>query len=77
MGCGTIDSAPRQLAPVVQHLPPPRVDRLIADRDGLFDFQHRDGRTKLIERLAAAYRANDLPDYMRDFVESLRSRASR
>lgn len=49
----------------------------LAGRDEFFNFQHGDGRLKLIERLAAADRANELPDYMREFVESLRSRASR
>jgi hypothetical protein len=34
-----------------------------------------DGRLKLIERLAAAYRAAELPDYMLEFVDSLRTRA--
>jgi hypothetical protein len=29
---------------------------------------------KLIERLAAAYRAGELPDYMLEFVDSLRTR---
>jgi hypothetical protein len=31
---------------------------------------------KLIERLAAAYRAGDLPDYMLEFVDSLSTRAT-
>lgn len=47
--------------------------RALADRDELFDFQHGDGRLKLIERLAAADRANELPDYMREIIASLRS----
>jgi hypothetical protein len=51
--------------------------RAVADRDEFFDFQHRDGRMKLIKRLAAAYRANELPDYMREFVQSLHSRVVR
>jgi hypothetical protein len=51
--------------------------RAVANRDEFFDFQHRDARMKLIERLAAAYRANELPDYMREFVESLRPRVVR
>lgn len=49
----------------------------VADRDEFFDFQHHGGRLKLIERLAAADRAGELPDYMREFVDSLRSRVSR
>ena len=32
------------------------------DREEFFGFQHGEGRLKLIERLAAAYRAADLPD---------------
>jgi hypothetical protein len=31
-------------------------------------------RQELIERLAAAYRAGELPDHMREFVDSLRTR---
>jgi hypothetical protein len=42
------------------------------DREEFFAFQHGDGRLKLIERLAAAYRAGELPDYMLEFVDSLR-----
>jgi hypothetical protein len=38
--------------------------------------QRAPGRLKLIERLAAAYRAGDLPDYMLEFVDSLRTRAT-
>ena len=49
--------------------------RALADRDAFF--KHGDGQLKLIERLAAADRANELPDYMREFVGSLRSRVSR
>jgi Nucleotidyltransferase domain len=45
------------------------------DREEFFAFQHGDGRLKLIERLAAAYRAGELPDYMLEFVDSLRTRA--
>jgi hypothetical protein len=41
---------------------------------GSHKFQHGDGRTKLIERLAAAYCAGELPDYMLEFVDSLRTR---
>jgi hypothetical protein len=51
--------------------------RAIADRDDFFSFQYGDGRLKLIERLATAYRANELPEYMRELVDSLRSRVSR
>jgi len=46
--------------------------RATVDREEFFGFQHGDGRLRLIERLAAAYRAGDLPDYMLDFVDSLR-----
>jgi hypothetical protein len=45
------------------------------DRDEFYAFQHGDGRLKLVERLAAAYRAGELPDYMLEFVDSLRTRA--
>jgi hypothetical protein len=51
--------------------------RATVDRDEFFAFQHGDGRLKLIERLAAAYRAGELPDYMLEFVDSLRTRAKR
>ena len=51
--------------------------RALASRDEFFNFQYGDGRLKLIEQLAAADRANELPDYMREFVESLRPHASR
>jgi Nucleotidyltransferase domain len=44
------------------------------DRDEFFAFQHGDGRLKLNERLAAAYRAGEVPDYMLELVESLRTR---
>jgi hypothetical protein len=50
--------------------------RATVDREKFFAFQHGEGRLKLIERLAAAYRAGDLPDYMLDFVDSLRTRAT-
>lgn len=50
--------------------------RAKAGRDEFFGFQHGDGRMKLIERLATAYRGGELPDYMLDFVDSLRTRAS-
>jgi predicted nucleotidyltransferase len=49
--------------------------RATVDRDEFFAFQHGDGRLKLIERLAVAYRAGELPDYMLEFVDSLRTRA--
>jgi hypothetical protein len=44
------------------------------DADELFEFQYGDGRTRLIERLAVAYRDGELPDYMLEFVDSLRTR---
>jgi len=47
--------------------------RATVDRKEFFQFQHGDGRLKLIERLAAAYRAGELPDYMLEFVDSLRT----
>ena len=49
--------------------------RATIDREEFFGFQHGNGRLKLIERLAAAYRAGELPDYMLEFVDSLRTRA--
>jgi hypothetical protein len=49
--------------------------RAVVDREEFFNFQHGDGRLKLIERLAAAERANELPDYMRELVDTLRSSA--
>jgi hypothetical protein len=45
------------------------------DREEFFGFQHGDGRLRMIERLAVAYRAGELPDYMPEFVDSLRTRA--
>jgi hypothetical protein len=48
--------------------------RATVDREEFFQFQHGDGRLKLIERLAAAHRAGELPDYMLEFVDSLRTR---
>jgi hypothetical protein len=48
--------------------------RATVDRKEFFAFQHGDGRLKLIERLAAA--SGDLPDYMLEFVDSLRTRAT-
>lgn len=50
--------------------------RALVNRDEFFNFQHGDSRLKLIERLAAADRANELPAYMREFVDSLRARVS-
>jgi hypothetical protein len=50
--------------------------RATVDREEFFAFQHGDGRLKLIERLAAAYRAGELPDFMLEFVDSLRTRAN-
>jgi hypothetical protein len=35
------------------------------------------GRRRMIERLAAAYGAGELPDYMLEFVDSLRTRTTR
>jgi hypothetical protein len=37
--------------------------RATVDREEFFAFRHRKGRLKLIERLAAAYRAGDLLTY--------------
>jgi hypothetical protein len=48
--------------------------RATADREEFFQFQRGEGRLKLIERLVAAYRAGELPDYMLEFVDSLRTR---
>jgi Nucleotidyltransferase domain len=50
--------------------------RAAVDPDEFFEFQHGDGRLKLIERLASAYRAGELPDYMLEFVDSLKTRAN-
>jgi hypothetical protein len=49
--------------------------RATVDREEFFAVQHGDGRLKLIERLAAAYRAGELPDHMLEFVDSLTTRA--
>jgi hypothetical protein len=46
------------------------------DREEFFGFQHGDGRLKLVERLAAAYRTGELPEYMLQFVDSLRTRTT-
>jgi hypothetical protein len=51
--------------------------RATVDREEFFAFQHGEGRLKLIERLAAAYRAGELPDYLLEFVDSLKTRAKR
>jgi Nucleotidyltransferase domain len=48
--------------------------RATVDREELFQFQYGEGRTNLIERLVVAYRADELPDYMLEFVDSLRTR---
>jgi hypothetical protein len=50
--------------------------RATAGRDEFFEFQHGEGRLKLIERLVTAYRAGELPDYMLEFVDLLRTRAN-
>jgi hypothetical protein len=49
--------------------------RATVDREEFFAFQHGEGRLKLIERLAAAYRAGELPDHMLEFVDALKTRA--
>ncbi len=51
--------------------------RATVDREEFFAFQHGDGRLRMIDRLAAAYRSGDLPDYMLEFVDSLRMRTAR
>jgi hypothetical protein len=51
--------------------------RATVDCEQFFHFQHGDGRLKLIERLAAAYRVGELPDYMLEFVDSIRTRTRR
>lgn len=48
--------------------------RATIDRDDFFAFQHGVGQLKLIKRLAAAYRADELPEYMLEFFDSLRTR---
>lgn len=45
--------------------------RATADRDELFELQYGGGKTKLIESVAAAACAGELPDYMREFVDSV------
>jgi hypothetical protein len=47
------------------------------DHEEFFHFQHGKGRRKMIERLAAAHRAGELPDYLFEFVDSLRMRTTR
>ena len=49
--------------------------RAAVNRDEFFAFQHGDRQVTLIERLAAARRAGELPDHMLEFVDSLRTRA--
>lgn len=49
--------------------------RALVDRDKFFNFQYGDERLKLIERMAAEDRAGELPDYMREVFDSLRTRA--
>jgi hypothetical protein len=51
--------------------------RARVDHEEFFHFQHGDGRRRMVERLAAAYGAGELPDYMLEFVDSLRMRATR
>jgi Nucleotidyltransferase domain len=48
--------------------------RARVDREQFFQFQHGDGRLTLIERLAAAHSAGELPDYMLEFADSVRTR---
>jgi hypothetical protein len=50
--------------------------RATVEHEEFFRFQHGEGRRKMIERLAVAYRAGELPDYMLEFVNSLRTRAT-
>jgi hypothetical protein len=50
--------------------------RTTVDREEFFAFQHGDGRLRMIDRLAAAYRSGELPDYMLEFVDSLRTRTT-
>jgi hypothetical protein len=45
------------------------------DREAFFGFRHGDGRVRLTEHLAAAYRVRELPDYMLEVVDALRARA--
>jgi hypothetical protein len=48
----------------------------MVDHDEFFHFQHGEGRREMIERLAAAHRAGELPDDMVEFVDTLRTRAT-
>ena len=50
--------------------------RATVDHEEFFQFQHGEGRRKMIECLAAAHRAGELPDYMLEFVDSLRMRTT-
>jgi hypothetical protein len=45
--------------------------RALVDSHELIAVQHGDGRKELIERLAGAARAGLLPDYLREFVDSV------
>jgi hypothetical protein len=47
------------------------------DHEEFLHFQRGEGRRTMIERLAAAYRAGELPDYMLEFVNSLTMRTTR
>jgi hypothetical protein len=51
--------------------------RARVDHEQFFHFQHGEGRRKMIERLAAAHGAGELPDYLFEFVDSLRMRTTR
>jgi hypothetical protein len=51
--------------------------RARVDREQFFHFQHGEGRRTMIERLAAAHGAGELPDYLFEFVDSLRMRTTR
>lgn len=50
--------------------------RAKVSHDDLFGLQYGDGRREMMERLAAATRADELPDYMREFVDSVSTRAT-
>jgi hypothetical protein len=65
------------LNPTARKQTPRALDmRATVHRDEFFQFQYGDGRLKLIEHLAAAYCAGELPDDMLEFVDSLRTRAT-
>jgi hypothetical protein len=51
--------------------------RALVDSDELFALQHGDGRKELMERLASAAHAGELPEYMREFVDSVSAHAER